>query len=69
MISKFRGKGAGPLQGAKDGGPALVSRRTEPGPSPEFDELDAFEEDGPLDLEEQLERALDLAFPPRSTRG
>lgn len=64
-MSQFREKGAGPFQGTKDGDPALVSRRPEPGPSPEFDEWDEREDDGPLDLEEQLDRALDKAFPPR----
>lgn len=31
--------------------------------SEEPDEWDDYEEDGPLDLEDQLERALDIAFP------
>ena len=29
----------------------------------EMDEWDEYEEDGPLDLEDVLERALDRAFP------
>lgn len=32
---------------------------------PEQDEWDELEDEGPLDLEEQLDRALDRAFPPR----
>jgi ribosomal protein L37AE/L43A len=31
------------------------------------DEFAAYEEDGPQDLEDQLERALDRAFPPKPT--
>lgn len=30
---------------------------------PDLDEWEQYEEDGPLDLEEQLERVLDQAFP------
>lgn len=32
-------------------------------PEPVPDEWDDYEEDGPLDLEDQLENALDRAFP------
>lgn len=34
-----------------------------PATVPDLDEWDQYEEDGPLDLEEHLERALDRAFP------
>jgi hypothetical protein len=32
-------------------------------PNNDMDEWDQYEEDGPMDLEDQLEAALDRAFP------
>lgn len=40
-----------------------MTERSYPWGEPQDDEFDQYEEDGPMDLEDQLEAALDRAFP------